>query len=98
MADITLSEEQLQSIVTQAVTQVTDTIIKKSSFDDSEKAVARTTFDSIIATIGWYNMNGAQSSKSLDSLLGVLGQALVELNRLYELYTEEEFQALTGGV
>ncbi len=105
MADITISEEQLAEIIASAtatatasvIESVRDDIIKKSSLDDSAKAVGRTTFESILASINWYTINGASLSNNHESLLGVLGQALIEVNRLYALYSEEEFKALTGG-
>ncbi len=102
MAEITLTEAQLASIIASAtatvIESVRDDIVKKSSLDDSAKAVGRTTFESIIASINWYTVNSASLSANHESLLGVLGQALVEVNRLYNLYTDEEFKALTGGV
>lgn len=101
MADITLSEKQLAEIIASATASVIESvredIIKKSSIDESAKAVARTTFESILASMNWYTINSASLSINHESLLGVLGQALVEVNRLYAIYTDEEFTALTGG-
>jgi RNA-binding protein YlmH len=105
MADITLSEKQLEAIIASAtatatasvIESVRDDIIKKSSLDESAKSVARTTFESILASINWYTVNNESLSANHESLLGVLGQGLIEVNRLYNLYTEEEFAQLTGG-
>ncbi len=100
MAEITLTEAQLAEIIASAtvtaIESVREDIFKKSSLDESAKAVARTTFESILASINWYTTNSASLSDNHESLLGVLGQALVEVNRLYNLYTDEEFNAITN--
>ncbi len=100
MAEITLTEAQLAEIIASAtvtaIESVREDIVKKSTMDESAKAVARTTFESILASINWYTVNNQSLSDNHESLLGVLGQALVEVNRLYKLYTDEEFYAITN--
>ncbi len=100
MAEITLTEAQLAEIIASAtvtaIESVREDIVKKSSLDESAKAVARTTLESILASVNWYTTNSASLSTNHESLLGVLGQALVEVNRLYNLYTDEEFYAITN--
>ncbi len=101
MAEFTLTEAQLAEIIasatTTAIEAVRDDIVKKASIDDSAKAVARTTFDSVLSSINWFTINNESLNQNHESLLGALGQSLIEVNRLYNLYTEEEFNALTGG-